>query len=912
MPDRTVGPLWYHTTQTNNKMATTPCITDTASDFVQHCLGFNSTTAKLNALRHVHKSLSSANDDASSSPTTALASQWRQFMEGSQNQGDEFDDDTTDANDFMLRDSLIQCLVESCHPSEDNHDDDAESDEEIFEMIQLSFLSLSHLISLRCTTDSGKSNCKSNVAPIFGYNFVTSIATDIVEALKMDFVCSSVTDAACTLLMALLRPDRPRNEVDIATVRDAILIPASELSSYAGSVACVAEVVSASVIEAVVHSVPFVESGDEEELSMRRETAALTKLQDLRDVIANVGSVCVEGLSSSDGGQGGDGVSCCQRIMKALQDIHAIAAYAVESQLETLLDDKAAVIIARLGTGSEEDVDETMDQSEGDVELEEQEVATLAPLYASIAKPPVMLSSVKELETALKTILEQLNETDAEYWDERMNALIDIERILAGGVAWMGQEARHVFIERLRKMPIADQFVDLRSQITHHACRVVIATSFEFRDYVREDAVLGQAMSHFVECCVPSILRLCMSGTRLMATSGMNCLQSLAAVGGSVGYSRLIPVFCDDITAKKVHKNRKRGSVLSLTAALRVWDSSCFTKHGDIIAKAAKEAAGDRDPSVREESRKLYWAMMACDKTSRAAEELYPESSRDMRNLRKVKDEIDAEWEEEGVMGVLVQTGVLGTAAPAEPTKRPATTKPKAAASTSIQPPRTMPPRYSTKRPASAATTTTRATPAKNGRFSSTPVKEKEATPISKTATPMMRNSERKSMIPMNPPSSQRAAKLSSRAVNRDNGRQTPSASPVPFKSEEVFNPAMDEIKSQPSEEKENSVIETPRSKVVGFMGTPVANILARPSPLSVEKVRNSDDVLGDIVLMLSDTSSRQEQYLGIQALALFASEHSRHQSWDEKFSLVLNCLIGTFLVHLEPACVLSAKRRLL
>jgi hypothetical protein len=164
----------------------------------------------------------------------------------------------------------------------------------------------------------------------------------------------------------------------------------------------------------------------------------------------------------------------------------------------------------------------------------------------------------------------------------------------------------------------------------------------------------------------------------------------------------------------------------------------------------------------------------------------------------------------------------------------------------------------------------------------------------------------------MNPPSSQRAAKLSSRAVNRDNGRQTPSASPVPFKSEEVFNPAMDEIKSQLSEEKENSVIETPRSKVVGFMGTPVVNILARPSPLSVEKVRNSDDVLGDIVLMLSDTSSRQEQYLGIQALALFASEHSRHQSWDEKFSLVLNCLIGTFLVHLEPACVLSAKRRLL
>lgn len=103
---------------------------------------------------------------------------------------------------------------------------------------------------------------------------------------------------------------------------------------------------------------------------------------------------------------------------------------------------------------------------------------------------------------------------------------------------------------------------------------------------------------------------------------------------------------------------------------------------------------------------------------------------------------------------------------------------------------------------------------------------------------------------------------------------------------------------------KENStttIIRTP-TKSVGFnvnmgpatpvMGTPVVNLLARASPLSAERVRNTGDILGGIILMLSDGLSPHEQSLGIKALSLFAKESPNHPSWEMKFPVVLDCLL--------------------
>ena len=213
-----------------------------------------------------------------------------------------------------------------------------------------------------------------------------------------------------------------------------------------------------------------------------------------------------------------------------------------------------------------------MNYDDDDEEVEDgdeaalEEACTLPPIYANIPKPPAILSTLKSLESMLTGISTSLATKDAELWDERLDALIDLERILAGGVVNHSPEGRYMFIEKLRKMPLEDQFTDLRSQITQQACRVIVATAFEYRDYVAEDAQLNQTVSHFVDCCVhPAILNLCKSGTRIMATQGMNCIMCIMSVCGTIGYARTVPRFCEEIVGKKVHANRKRGSVIALT-----------------------------------------------------------------------------------------------------------------------------------------------------------------------------------------------------------------------------------------------------------------------------------------------------------------------------------------------------------
>jgi hypothetical protein len=56
--------------------------------------------------------------------------------------------------------------------------------------------------------------------------------------------------------------------------------------------------------------------------------------------------------------------------------------------------------------------------------------------------------------------------------------------------------------------------------------------------------------------------------------------------------------------------------------------------------------------------------------------------------------------------------------------------------------------------------------------------------------------------------------------------------------------------------------------------------------------VRKTGDVLGEVISMLSDTLSPHEQSLGVKALALHAKENPIDPSWNEKFPLVLSCLL--------------------
>ena len=59
----------------------------------------------------------------------------------------------------------------------------------------------------------------------------------------------------------------------------------------------------------------------------------------------------------------------------------------------------------------------------------------------------------------------------------------------------------------------------------------------------------------------------------------------------------------------------------------------------------------------------MYWAMIsACDETNYAVQNMFSDRSREMKNLEKERLSIDSEWDEDGVMTALMQTGVVGQA----------------------------------------------------------------------------------------------------------------------------------------------------------------------------------------------------------------------------------------------------------
>ena len=874
----------------------------------------------------------------------------------------------------MLRDTFIKSLLENCHPNNDNTTEEDDDDAEIivFELIETAFACLAYLICLRCDGDYDDSTTKGKKQmplPLFGEEFVTNIAMDVVQALQFnvgsdDDGAAAITtsssennNAVVKLLLALLRVDRPRNEMCVLTVRDLILLPASSMtsdtqegngraaaasSSSKESVACVAQVLSKSIIAGVMKSVPAVEGMDEEELSMRRETAVLNHLQDMRDVFLNVASVCSACLSN-DGDIIDDDDTSVMMMLSSIQEVYDIAEFAVESQLETLLLDKATPIITRLtkkkmvNTADQQPQTTTTSTTTSslvdyggmeDFDGQEAQLAhlyqtssstatatTMKPLYAKMAKAPVPTISLKQLESDLNVITEKLKNEDAELWDERLDALIHLECILAGGVVSISNDARQLFIEKMRKMPMPDQLNDLRSQITHQACRCIIAFLFEFRDYIDQDAQLHQPLSQFVDCCIPAILNLCgCAQSKIMSTSGMNCIMCLAAVGGTMGFPRIIPKLCDEILGgKTVHKNRKVGSIMALTTAVNVWESSCLVKHVDQLAKAVKEALTNSDLGVREEGRKFYWAMFACDDTVDVVESMFDGRSREMKNLNKVRDEIDAEWEEDGVMVYLVENGVLRTLGnddEAVEKKKTASSKP---------PPKKVQPKKKHKPANTSSLKAKYGTPFKIQEEDSQLEAKKTQQPINpkRPATSSLKNKydnpfkSQKCFTPQHsvkhrPPLYAGSPMMIGTPQTSSQARS--EKNPVKTEATTSRSPLVSLKKTttvqivQIKDEKENSLmmmhtppkLNTPSSlkKSPMTMGSPVVNLLARASPLSAEKIQKSGDVLGEVINMLSDTSSPQEQVLGIKALALFAKDSPNDSSWERKFSLVMNCLI--------------------
>ena len=852
-----------------------------ASSFIESSLGFDSEQSKLDSLQKIRHSLElSLQRDTKDAAATAQS--WTELMEGGNQKNNE--------ETVMLRDTLIKSLLENCHPNDNSNDDDEENEEIAFDLIDASFACLASLISLRCgdSTMKGKKKKKKKMpTPLFGEDFVTTIAPDVVQAIKFSAVDGGDTPVK-SLLLALLRVDRPRNEMCAHVVRDLILLPASSDAASNEAVAFVAQVLCRAITAGVITSLPDDDSMDAEELSMRRETAVLSHVQDMRDVFLNVASVCSDLLSSGHS----EDDTVVMSMMSGFQKVYDVAEFAVESQLETMLIDKASPILSRLtknedvaateqkspATSGDDEMEEDFDGQEGQLAHLYQTspaIENVKPIYAKLTKSPIPTTSFQQLESALNGITERLNNVDADLWGDRLDALVQLECILAGGVASVSSDARQLLIEKVRKMPMPDQFQDLRSQITHQACRCIIAFLFEFRDYIDQDPHLHQCVAHFVDCCMPAILNLCgCAQSKVMSSSGTNCMMCLAAVGGTTGFPKIIPRLCDEILGgKKVNKNRKIGSIMALTTAVNVWESSCLVKNLDHLAKAVKGALTNNDPGVREEGRKFYWGMYACDHTVSAVERMFDGRSREMKNLNKVRDEIDAEWEEDGIMVYLVENGVLKSCDSAEVEKKTVTSsKPP----TKKAQPKKTEKTANTKRPATSNLKAKYGTPFKSQKCS-TPQQSVKRRPQIQSGTPSISaNSQtmsqpRSEKVSIKKVSSTPPDSLRKKTVQINDGKENSSMMRTPLK------------RNTPS-----SLLR----KKSPIIGSPVVNLLARASPLSAEKISKSGDVLGEVMNMLSDTSSPQEQVLGVKALALFAKESPNDPSWDRKFTMVLKCLI--------------------
>lgn len=310
-----------------------------ASSFVQSSLGFDSEKSKLDSLLKVRQSLEQSCSDETSSSTAAAAAaaqSWIDLMDGNNSSSYEGEE-----NVEMLRDTFIKSLLEHFHPNNNTEDSEADSGDEIaMNLIDSSFACVACLINLRCSNSGRKMKKKTLPTPLFGHDFVTAIAADVVEALNFIGASSSsnyntydIENSIVRLLLALLRVDRPRNEMCISTVRDLILLPASSSTTAAAqpikeSVACVAQVLSRSITAGIIMSIPS-DVIDEEELNMRRETAVLNHLQDMRDVFYNVALVCSTGLSSIS--NSGEDDTTTMMILNSIQKIYDIAEFAVES-----------------------------------------------------------------------------------------------------------------------------------------------------------------------------------------------------------------------------------------------------------------------------------------------------------------------------------------------------------------------------------------------------------------------------------------------------------------------------------------------------------------------------------------------------------------------------------------------------
>jgi len=598
---------------------------------------------ELNASLYFLDSDNNPNDDVQGGCTKIdFRQQWQSFLFLSCNR--EHDD----AREIIAqREELVDALISCCDVGVGNED------ESLHRLSSASFLCLSYILRLRNASDDKSSS-------IVGSR-LDALAPLLLQAIHKQ--PNSLNDkgdpllSALSLVQNLMPPRCRREECHVPSVRDYILLPASS-SQHSTSVAAAAHLLSSCIVESAITAgnnenvsdmTPIQKEEYNETVSLKKETVALQRIQDFRQVLENV--VNFESLN----GDLLESKLLCS-INESLTKIYHVAPAALESQLAHSEHGKKVLnglfsksVEAEAKTGSRE-------SSNHDNPKSLSRVKSLS-FYSHLSDPPIEFTSEKQQTEQMDAIAISLTETDADLWSARFDALKALEQILAGGIVRHSEQQRALFLDKLRRMAITEQILDLRSQITRQACRVVTALAYELRETNNTDC--ASMMSHFVEKWLPALLKLSISGVRLMATQGTNCLLHLSALGGNHGYPRIVTTLCEGCVEKKVHQNHKKGCVMALTMAMRVWGVHTLEKHLSLIEKAVQEASTNRDPSVREEGRKAFWAMYSRAKFRKSAEKIMAKwDKREKKMMEQIKEETIVEWERDGRMETLVRTGV--------------------------------------------------------------------------------------------------------------------------------------------------------------------------------------------------------------------------------------------------------------
>lgn len=208
---------------------------------------------------------------------------------------------------------------------------------------------------------------------------------------------------------------------------------------------------------------------------------------------------------------------------------------------------------------------------------------------------PIQVYSERDLKVHLDEISSHLNNTDSDFWTERMNALLTLERLTLGQAH---VNYKSTFLLAMKNLPIGKQIEDLRSQITNQACRTIVTLAENLAD----------GFSPFLELWLPSLLHLGISGVRLMAQQGQTTLKHLISVAVNGYHPRVLKFLMGRCTDKGCHPQERRACVSALGTAYRKWNGGILERINTPFSRVLKDMLGARDPSVREEARHCYWS----------------------------------------------------------------------------------------------------------------------------------------------------------------------------------------------------------------------------------------------------------------------------------------------------------------